>query len=64
MSTIQEPKECDINVTKVQLQKLEKKLCVKILAFMSYFMDEILSLKDQIKAYKINENVQELWRDT
>ena len=64
MSTIQEPKECDINVTKVQLQKLEKKLCVEILAFMPYFMDEILSLKDQIKAYKINENVQELWRDT
>ena len=27
---------------------------------MPYFMDEILSLKDQIKAYKINDNVQEL----
>ena len=28
--------------------------------FKSYFMDEILSLKDQIKDYKINDNVQEL----
>ena len=27
---------------------------------MPYFMDKILSLKDQIKAYKINDNVQEL----
>ena len=28
--------------------------------FKSYFMDKILSLKDQIKDYKINDNVQEL----
>ena len=26
-------------------------------------MDEILSLKDEIKAYKINDNVQELSTD-
>ena len=60
MSTTQEPKESDINVTKGQLQNLENKLVGKILAFKSYFMDEILSLKDQIKDYKINDNVQEL----
>ena len=60
MTTTQEPKESDINVTKVQLQNLENKLVGKILAFKSYFMDEILSLKDQIKDYKINDNVQEL----
>ena len=60
MSATQEPKESDINVTKVQLQNLENKLVGKILVFKSYFMDEILSLKDQIKDYKINENVQEL----
>ena len=50
MSTTQEPKESDINVTKVQLQNLENKLVCKILQFKSYFMDELLSLKDQIKA--------------
>ena len=60
MITTQEPKEYDINVTKVQLQNLENKLVSKILVFKSYFMDEILSLKDQIKDYKINDNVQEL----
>ena len=60
MSTTQEPKESDINVTKGQLQNLENKLVGKILALKSYFMDEILSLKDQIKDYKINDNVQEL----
>ena len=59
-STTQEPKESDINVTKGQLQNLENKLVGKILAFKSYFMDEILSLKDQIKDYKINDNVQQL----
>ena len=59
-STTQEPKESDINVTKDQLQNVENKLVGKILAFKSYFMDEILSLKDQIKDYKINDNVQEL----
>ena len=59
-STAQEPQESDFNVTKVQLQSLENKLFGKILAFKSYFIDEILSLKDQIKAYKINDNVQEL----
>ena len=56
MITTQEPKEYDINVTKVQLQNLENKLVSKILVFKSYFMDEILSLKDQIKDYKINDN--------
>ena len=60
MSTAQEPKESDINVTKRQLQNLENKFIGKIFAFKSYFMDEILSLKDQIKDYKINDNVQEL----
>ena len=44
----------------MQLQNLENKLVGKILAFKSYFMNEILSLKDQIKDYKINGNVQEL----
>ena len=60
MRTTQEPQESDINVTKVQLQSLENKLLGKILAFKSYFMDEILSLKNQIKAYKINDNGLEL----
>ena len=60
MRTTQEPQESDINVTKVQLQSLENKLLGKILAFKSYFMDEILSLKNQIKAYKINDNGPEL----
>ena len=60
MGTNQEPQESDINVTKVQLQNLENKLFGKILVFKFYFMAKILSLKDQIKAYKINENVQEL----
>ena len=50
MSTTQERKESDINFTKVELQNLENKLFGKILAFKSYFMDEILRLKDQIKA--------------
>ena len=59
-STTVDPKESDINVIKAQLQNLENKLVVKILALKSYFMDEILSLKDQIKDYKINDNVQEL----
>ena len=59
-STTQDPKESDINVIKGQLQNLENKLVGKILALKSYFMDEILSLKDQIKDYKINDNVQEL----
>ena len=49
MSTTQEPKESDINVTKGQLQNLENKLVSKILAFKSYFMDKKLSVKDQIK---------------
>ena len=60
MSTNQEPQESDINVTKVQLQNLEIKLFSKILVFKLYFMAEMLSLKDKIKAYKINDNVQEL----
>ena len=60
ISTTQEPKKSDINVTKVQLQNLENKLVGKMLAFKSYFIDEILSLKGQIKDYKINDNVQEL----
>ena len=60
ISTTQDPQEAGINVTKAQLQSLENKLFGKILAFKSYFMDEILSLNDEIKAYKINDNVQEL----
>ena len=59
MSTPPEPQESDINVNKVLLQNLEIKLFGKTLAFKSYFMDEILSLKYQIKAYEINDNVQE-----
>ena len=53
----QELQESDINVTKAQLQSLENKLFGKILAFKSYFIDEILSLKYEIKTYKINDNV-------
>ena len=60
ISTTQDPQEVGINVTKAQLQSLENKSFGKILAFKSYFMDEILSLNDEIKAYKINDNVQEL----
>ena len=60
MRTTQEPQESDINVTKVQLQSLENKLLGKILMFKTYFMDEILSLENEIKAYKINDNGQEL----
>ena len=58
ISTTQEPQESDINVTKAQFESLENKLFGKILAFKSYFMDEILGLKDEIKAYIINDNVQ------
>ena len=57
ISTTQDPQEVGINVTKAQLQSLENKSFGKILAFKSYFMDEILSLNDEIKAYKINDNV-------
>ena len=59
-SITQDPKESDINVIKGQLQNLENKLVGKILALKSYFMVEILSLKDQIKDYKINDNMPEL----
>ena len=55
-SITEDPKESDINVIKGQLQNLENKLVGKILVLKSYFMDEILSLKDQIKDYKINDN--------
>ena len=48
MTTTQEPKESDINVTKVQLQNFENKLVGKMLAFKSYFMNKLLSLRDQI----------------
>ena len=60
MGTTKEPQESDINVTKMQFQSLENKLFGEILALKSYFMDERVSLKDQIKAYIINDNVQEL----
>ena len=60
MSTTPEPQESDINVTKVQLHSLENKLFGKILTIKSYFMDEILNLKDKMKAYKINDIVQVL----
>ena len=54
ISTAQDPQESDINYTKAQLQNFENKLFGKILAFKSYFMDEILSLKDEIKAYPMD----------
>ena len=57
ISTIQDPQKSGINVTKAKLESLENKLFGKILAFKSNFMDEILSLKDEIKACKINGNV-------
>ena len=60
LSTTQELQESAINVTEAQLQSLENELFGKILTFKSYFMDKILSLKDQTKAHKINDNVQEL----
>ena len=63
MSTTQDTQESGINVTKVQLGSLENKLFGKILACKSYFMDEILSLKDEIKAYKNNDNLHELSTD-
>ena len=63
ISTTQDPQESDINVTKAQPQSLENKLFGKVLAFQSYFMDEILSIKDEIKAYKIIDNAQELSTD-
>ena len=59
----QDPQESGINVTNAQLQSLENKLFGKILAFKLYFLAEILSLKDETKAYKINDNVQELFTD-
>ena len=48
--TTLEPQE---SVTKVQLQGLENKLFSKIIAFKSYFMDEIFSLKHEIKFYNL-----------
>ena len=60
ISTTQELQESGINATRVQLQSSEDKLFGKILAFKSYFINEILSLKDEIKAYKSNGNVKEL----
>ena len=63
VSTTQEPQESAINVTKTQLRSVESKLFGKILAFKSYFMEEILSLKDEIKPCKINDNLQELSTD-
>ena len=60
MSTTKERQETDINVTNMQFQSLGNKLLFgEILALKSYFMDDIVSLKDQIKAYIINDNVQE-----
>ena len=63
ISTTQDPQESGISITKVQLESLENELFGKVLAFKSSFMDEILSLKDEIKAYKINDNMQELFTD-
>ena len=60
ISTTQDPQESGINVTKAQLQILQNTLFGKILAFKWCFIGEILSLKDEIKAYNINDNVQEL----
>ena len=60
MSTTKERQETDINVTNMQFQSLGNKLLFgEILALKSYFIDDIVSLKDQIKAYIINDNVQE-----
>ena len=58
ISPTQEPQESAINVTKVQVQSLKKKLFGKILVFKSYSIDEILSCMYEIKACKINDNVQ------
>ena len=60
-STAQEPQESDFNVTKVQLQSLENKLFGKILASKPYFIDEILSLKDQIKIRRLNFTERKLY---
>ena len=58
ISPTPEAHESAINDTKVHLQNLENKLFGKILAFKSYFMDEILSLNDEIKAAcEIDNNV-------
>lgn len=59
----QEPQKCNIKVSKVQHQSLENKLFRKILTFKSYFMGEILTLKNEIKAYKTNDDVQELYSE-
>ena len=60
MSTTKEQQETDINVMNMQFQSLGNKLLFgEILALKSYFIDDIVSLKDQIKAYIINDNVQE-----
>ena len=56
VSTTQELQES----AEAQLQSLENELFGKILTFNSYFINEILSLKDQTKAHKINDNVKEL----
>ena len=53
ISTTQEPQISAINVTKAQVQSLENKLFSKILGFNSYFMDKILSLRDEIKLTKL-----------
>ena len=50
ISTTPEPQIFAINVTEVQLQSLENKLFGKILAFKSYFVDEMLTLKAENKA--------------
>ena len=63
ISTTQDPRGSGINVTKAQHESLENKLFGKILAVKSYFMDKILSLKDETKADKINDTVQELSTD-
>ena len=56
-STTQEPQESDQGA----ISQFRNKLLSKILAFKSYFMDQILSLEDKMKAYEINDIVQALY---
>ena len=60
ISTTQEPQEFATTITKVQLQNLGNKLFGKTLAFKPCFMGEILSLNDENKVNKINNNLQML----
>ena len=54
ISATPEPQKCNMNVTRTQLQSVKNKLFDKILAFNSYIMDEILSLKIKLKFTTLN----------